>query len=226
VAVVGIVFQRGRPARARPEHDLARPYAARPYQARRRNSAVPCRASCRSGGPSTTRWPFFRAVPCLSTMAPAVGLVSSLRCRAVNPARGVWEGNLRRRAAASSAIGRATSASKLRRDQPWERNLRRWAAANPSRGGQPPPPGRRESVAGRATSAAGPPRIHRGEDEWKPFTVGPRRASLERGSRGGGGGAGGRGTRAAERGGGGRVAVLLRVAGGEIAGPGGGAGAR
>jgi hypothetical protein len=72
----GIVFQTGRPARARPEHDLARPYAARPYQARRWNSAVPCRASCRSGGPSTTRWPFFRAVSCLSTMEPAVGLVS------------------------------------------------------------------------------------------------------------------------------------------------------
>jgi hypothetical protein len=92
-------------------------------------------------------------------------------------------------------------------------------------GAQPLPTGRRESVAGRATSAAEPPRIHRGEDEWTTFTVGPRRAPLERGSRGGGGGAGGRGTGAAERGGGGggggSVAVLLRVAGGEITGPGG-----
>jgi hypothetical protein len=78
------------------------------------------------------------------------GTMASLRCRAVNPARGVWEGNLRRRAAASSAIGRGTSASKLQQvshgsaasaDGPprirrREGDLRRRAAANPSRGGR------------------------------------------------------------------------------------------
>jgi hypothetical protein len=187
-----IVFQTGRPARARPEHDLARP-----YQARQWNSAVSCYASCRSGGPSTTRWPFFRAVSCLSTMAPAVGLMS---CQAR------WQ--------ASAAESYESSEGSLGGQPPplgcgelrhRERDLRFQAAARSTMGARHPPPGRRESVAGRATSAAG-----------------PRRAPLERGSRGGGSGAGGRGTREAERGGGeGRVAVWLRVAGGEIAGPGG-----
>jgi hypothetical protein len=122
------------------------------------------------------------------------GTMASLCCRAVNPARGVWDGNLRRWAAASSSIGRVTSASKPRRDQPWERDIRRQGAANPSRGGRPLPPG---LVELRWRGAVG----------------------------GGGGGAGGRGTREVERGGEeGRVAVWLRVACGEIAGPGGGAG--
>jgi hypothetical protein len=48
-----IVFQTGRPARARPEPDLARPYAARHYTARLMFRAGPCRASCLAGGPGT-----------------------------------------------------------------------------------------------------------------------------------------------------------------------------
>jgi hypothetical protein len=51
---VFIVFQTGRPARARPEPDLARPYAARHYTARLMFRAGPCRASCLAGGPGTT----------------------------------------------------------------------------------------------------------------------------------------------------------------------------
>jgi hypothetical protein len=48
-----IVFQTGRPARARPEPDLARPYAARHYTARLMFRVGPCRASCLAGGPGT-----------------------------------------------------------------------------------------------------------------------------------------------------------------------------
>jgi hypothetical protein len=48
-----IVFQTGRPARARPEPDLARPYVARHYTARLMFRAGPCRASCLAGGPGT-----------------------------------------------------------------------------------------------------------------------------------------------------------------------------
>jgi hypothetical protein len=48
-----IVFQTGRPARARSEPDLARPYAARHYTARLMFRAGPCRASCLAGGPGT-----------------------------------------------------------------------------------------------------------------------------------------------------------------------------
>jgi hypothetical protein len=56
-----IVFQTSRPARARPEPDLARPYTTRPYAARWLFRAGPCRASCRIGGPSTALWLIFRA---------------------------------------------------------------------------------------------------------------------------------------------------------------------
>jgi hypothetical protein len=53
-----IVFQTGRPARARPEHDLARPNAARSLF-----RAGPCWAPGRTGGPGTALWPIFRAGP-------------------------------------------------------------------------------------------------------------------------------------------------------------------
>jgi hypothetical protein len=79
------------------------------------------------------------------------GTMASLRFRVVNPTRGAWEGNLCCWAAASSAIGRGTAASKLWRDPPWDHDLRRHAATRSAVGGRPLPPGRRESLAGRAT---------------------------------------------------------------------------
>jgi hypothetical protein len=63
VAASPIVFQTGRPARARPGHDLARPDAARHYAARSLFRAEPCWASGRTGGPGTALWPIFRAGP-------------------------------------------------------------------------------------------------------------------------------------------------------------------
>jgi hypothetical protein len=78
-----IDLQTGRPARARPEHDLARPDAARHYQARWQLRAGSCRASCRTGGPGTALQSFFRAGLARRPDWP-IGLVSGYRAR---PAR-------------------------------------------------------------------------------------------------------------------------------------------